>query len=118
MRSMVALPSIGAIGANEPSSGVTVPVTTLGPSLGTTAVAPAPNLILPNANLITRRPLPAHGLQRYLRITCGMCRDLTNYFWRGADTLRRDSVCMESDPSAFGVGEPNVMQFGIKSLRA
>ena len=85
MRSMVALPSIGAAGGNELSSGVTVPVSTLGPSPGEPALVPTPNLTLPNANLITRRPLPAHGLQRYLRITCGMCRDLTNYFWRGAD---------------------------------
>ena len=101
MRRMVTLPSIGAIGVKELSSGETVPASTLGPSLGAAAVGPAPNLILPNANLITRRPQPVHGLQGYLRITCGKCRDLTNYFWRGADTLRRESVC--TDMSATGI---------------
>ena len=44
MRSMVTLPSLCAAGVNELSSGVTVPVSTLGPSLGAAAVGPVPEL--------------------------------------------------------------------------
>jgi hypothetical protein len=85
MRSVVTLPSLGAAGVGEPSSGATVPVSTPGPSLGAAAVERPPNLMLPNVNRITRRPLPVLGLQGYIRITWAKCRDLTNYFLRGAD---------------------------------
>ena len=87
--------SLGAVSGDGLASGVTVPVPMPGPWLGATAVERTPNLILPHPNLITRRPLPVHGLQGYLRITCGKCRDRTNYFCESVRQITKSSRMQE-----------------------
>src|SRR6266849_1811734 len=58
------------------------------PRLAAMVVLPTPPLVLTKANLITGRPLPPHGSQRYLRTACRKCRTRAIYFLSRAPTDR------------------------------